>query len=336
MTENILISSSNYNGQIATILFKPDNSDVVINLGNQLLPFDFTPIPPMEVFGTYTILVISLDCSYYLNVPRPAPTPTPTPTPYPTLTPIPTTTTTTTVTPTPTCPTPTPRPTWTPPPTRTQIPTRTPLPTPTPTPTITCTPTPTPTPTPIPLFAYLFIEPTSGSNNIGQWMYDGGVNFYGFTNESQPSQDQTLFNIELNRYVDYSGWTSGTFPAVISQGVPQRSGGQDSYNNAIVAYNFYTTKIDENSIGSDAWYTWIIPTSLTNNEKQTVIDLNINGNPNLLTAVGTEGTINTYTFTYSGGTIPNTTYRVYTTFPNTIFKITNNQNIYFRGNTISP
>jgi hypothetical protein len=55
-----------------------------------------------------------------------------------------------------------------------------------------------------------------------------------------------------------------------------------------------------------------------------------------MTAVSTEGTINSYTFTYSGTTIPKTTYKVYTTFPNTIFQINNSQNIYFKGNTISP
>jgi hypothetical protein len=89
-------------------------------------------------------------------------------------------------------------------------------------------------------------------------------------------------------------------------------------------------------VGGEAWYTWIIPVSLTNNETQTMIDINTNNSPNLMTAVSTEGAINSYTFTYSGTTIPKTTYKVYTTFPNTIFQINNSQNIYFKGNTISP
>ena len=66
-----------------------------------------------------------------------------------------------------------------------------------------------------------------------------------------------------------------------------------------------------------------------------MIDINTSNNPNLLTGVGTESTINSYTFTYSGTTIPATTYKVYTTYPNTIFKITDTQTIYMRGNTIS-
>lgn len=114
MSQTITIDSIIYDGESAIILFKPDNTDEVINLGNQILPFTFSPNllnPPREVYGSYTILVDGSDCSKLLNVPRPTPTPTPTVTP-----------------------------------------TRTPTPTPTPTPSITptkpCGPTPTPTPTP--------------------------------------------------------------------------------------------------------------------------------------------------------------------------------------------
>lgn len=211
--------------------------------------------------------------------------------------------------------------------------------TPTPTPTITQTPTFTPTPSVTPpsiLRAYLFIEPQTGSTNIGQFMYDNGSNFFGFTNESQPAQNQALFNTDMNLYVDYSGWTNGEFPTIIEQIVPQVSGGVDIFDNPIVAYNFTTTEIPANTVGCQAWYTWIIPTFLTNNQKQSEIDFNPTGNPNLLTAVRTEQTIYTYTFNYTGSTIPNTTYRVYTTYPNNIFKLNNTQNIYFRGNSITP
>ena len=339
MSQSITIRSINYDGEIANILFKPADIDTVINLGDQTLPFLFQPYllnPPLNVYGTYTILVLDSDCPNILNVPKPTPTPTPTPSPTKTPTPTPTMTPTPTETQNP-CNTPTPRPTYTPIPTRTPRPTRTPIPTPTPTPTkIPCiTPTPTPTPTPV-YMAYLFIEPISGSSVIGQWMLDGGSNFFGFTNASQPTQNQTIFNSDMNRYVDFSGWTSGEFPTIITQSVPQTNGGVDSFGNAKVAYNFLTTQILENSIGGNAWYTWIIPTSLTNNETQVLIDVNVSNNPNLLTAVSTEGTINSYTFNYSGWTIPNINYKVYTTFPNTIFQITDSQNIYFRGNATSP
>jgi hypothetical protein len=247
-------------------------------------------------------------------------TPTPTPTPTKTSEPTPTPTPTITVTPTPTL---------------------TPGLSPTPTPTITVTASVTPTPTPtasaaVGSTAFLFIEPVTGATNIGQWMYDGGRDFFGFTNYSQPTQNQTNFNIDLNRYVDFTGWTSGLFPTIITQTVPVVSGGIDLFGNSIVAYNFITTEIPQDTITVDSWYTWVIPIAATNYERQTVIDININGNPNLFTAVATEGTINTYTFTYTGTTIPATTYKVYTTYPSPIFKILNDNTIYFKGNQIDP
>ena len=337
----ITINSVNYSGEFANILFKPVNVNTVFNLGNQELPYVFDPTlltPPQNVYGVYTILLDGADCPVILNVPLPTPTPTPTVTTTPTTTPTPTVTPTVTPSFNP-CPPGPPSPT----PTKTVTPTKTPTPsvtsTPgasqTPTPTQTMTKTPTPTPTPV-YFAYLFIEPVSGSEDIGQWMYDNNRDFFGFTNYSQPTQDQTKFNIDMNIYVDFSGWTSGLFPSLIQQTVPQVSGGEDEYSNAIVAYNFLTTKIPSGYVNGFGWYTWMIPVSLTNNERQTIIDINTSNNPNLMTGVGTEQTINSYTFTYTGTTIPPTTYRVYTTYPNTIFKIIDTQNIYMRGNTIAP
>lgn len=211
------------------------------------------------------------------------------------------------------------------------------IPTPTPTPTPTPpAPTPTPTPTPTPqLYAYLFIEPITGATDIGQWMYDNGSNFFGFTNDTAPTQDQTQFEIDMNLYVNFSGWTSGLFHPIITQNVPQMSGGLDAYGNPIIEYNFLTTEISEGTIPCNAWYTWIIPVSLTNNQKQVTIDLNYDGDPNALIPVNTESTIYRYTFTYTGTTIEPTTYRVYTTFPNRLFALNNTESIYFRGNSVS-
>ena len=66
-------------------------------------------------------------------------------------------------------------------------------------------------------------------------MYDGGSNFYGFSNTSQPSQSATTFNSDMNRYVNFTGWTNGQFPSIIKQSVPQTSGGVDSFGNPIAA-----------------------------------------------------------------------------------------------------
>lgn len=382
MSQIITINSINYDGELANVLFTPDNDPVVINLGDVNLPFVFEPsllIPPRQVYGTYTIYTYEDKCTNILQVPRPTPTPTPTvtptrtptptptptpspstsslpcssntPTPTPTNTPTPTPTSTITPTPTPTfnpCLTSTPKPpkpsvtpTKTPIPTGTltPTPTKTPTQTPTNTPTKTPVPTQTPTPTPTPQytnFAYLFIEPESGSTQIGQYMYDSGSNFFGFTNASQPTQNQTQFNADMNTYVNFSGWTNGQFPSIITQFVPTTTGGLDPFGNLIQAYNFLTTEVPQNTIKSTAWYTWIIPVTSTNNQFQVEIGFNDTGNPMSLTGIDTENTIYSYTFTYTGTTIPTGIYRVYTTFPNQVFRVNNNYSIYFKGNDIQP
>jgi hypothetical protein len=229
----------------------------------------------------------------------------------------------------PTCPTPTPTPT------PSVTPNLSPTPTPSVTPTATITPTPTPTPSELPKLAYLFIEPQTGSTLIGQYLYDLDNTrlFFGFTNASMPdTTDVTQFNVDMNQYVSYSGWSNGVFPAVQSETVPQTSGGVDSFGNAIQAYNFKTHEVSAHTINSPAWFTWIIATGFTNGLQQLQIDYNVNGNPNVFTTVFTESTIRSQTFTYTGSTIPPGTYRVYTTFSDFAFYITDNDNIYFKGN----
>jgi len=248
------------------------------------------------------------------NCPSPTQTPTPTNTVTPTITP--TITVTPTITPTITV-------------------------TPSITPTITVTPTITPSITPTssplpPTKAFLFIEPFTGSSNIGSWMFSSlGSGFYGFTNGTQPTQVQSTFDIELNTYVDFSGWTTGLFPTIINQDVPQITGGFDSYGNPIVAYNFKTTIVSASTVSSGkAWFTWMIPTGQTNGLYQKKIDYSTSS-PGILTTVNTESTIYSYDFTYTGNTIPKTTYRVYTTYPSTNFELLNSTDIYFRGNTVA-
>lgn len=277
--------------------------------------------------ATRTEMVAGLPIVIYNDDPICVTTPTPTPTPTATVTP--TVTPTATITPTVTS-------------TPTQTPGATSTPTPTVTPTETTTPTPTPTITPSPSvaleYAYLFIEPQSGSTSIGQYLYnlDNVRTFFGFTNSSIPdTSNSSQFNIDMNDYVSFSGWTGGTFPAVQSETVPQTSGGVDTYGNAITAYNFRTHQVVAGSVGGPAWYTWIIPTGSTNGLEQIHIDFNINGNPNSLNTIITDSTIRNYTFTYTGGTIPVDTYKVYTTFADLAFYITDNDNIYFKGNTVA-
>jgi hypothetical protein len=229
-------------------------------------------------------------------------------------------------------------PTPTPTPSITQTPGLTPTTTPsnTVTPTTTLTPTMTPTPSTVFMYAYLFIEPFSGSTDIGLYMQSRGSEFYGFTNGFGPNTaSPVLFNTDMNEYVSYSGWTNN-FPSVRSQLIPITSGGLDSYGNAKFAYNFTTHEVPIGTVQGLAWYTWIIMTGDTGGGIQNSIGYTTNGNPNSLTNVFMDSSIYNNTFTYTGTTIPSGTYRVYTTWASTPFQIDNSSvNIFFRGDTIS-
>lgn len=310
--------------------------DVIVKFtgdNNAVGPFDVYTgsTGTTAVYTDLTRLEMIQGVSITLEDPSNCITPTPTPTPSSTVTPTPTPTFGVSSTPT---PTPTLTPTGTPDPTTTPTPTTSNTPTQTQTP--SGTPTPTPTPSPSVGTAYLFIEPQSGSTEIGQYMFDGGYNFYGFTNLSAPdTSSQGAFSNDMNGYMSYSGWTGGTFPVVRTQSVPQVSGGIDAYGNSIVAFNFTTHEVPENTVESPAWYTWIIPTGATNGGIQTKIDYNTFGNPNSLTTLNMDSTFYTYTFNYTGSTIPSGVYRVYTTFADLAFYLDNGINtLYFRGNTV--
>ena len=250
--------------------------------------------------------------------------PDPTPTPTPTNTVTPTVTPTISVTPTVT-------------PTISVTPTITPTISVTPTITPTVTPTITPSSTPTTGLAFLIIEPLSASTNIGNYMFNNSSpQFYGFTNSTQPSANAIDFDTEMNLYLDYSGWTSGELPTILTSPVPQSTGGFDSFGNSIVAYNFETIQVSAGTINSNAWYTWLIPIGLTNFQYQSQIDLSTS-NPNIFTGVITEPTISVNTFTYAGSTIPPVTYRVYTTYPSGDFYLDNTSiDIYFKGGIVSP
>ena len=96
-----------------------------------------------------------------------------------------------------------------------------------------------------------------------------------------------------------------------------------------------TYKVPANTIKCPAWFTWIIPTESTNYLEQVTIDYNVNGNANSFTTVITDSSIREKTFTYSGTSLPMGDYKVYTTFADMAFYINNNDDIYFKGNTVA-
>jgi hypothetical protein len=325
ITFNTLSGASPYNVYISDI-YGNNNTFVstIVSASTITVPtlFDMAPeikVTIIDASGcTYSSIVLCNDL---------IPTPSVTPTVTPTISVTPTVTPTITVTPTVT-------------PTISVTPTVTPTisvtPTVTPTITVTLTPTPsiTPTSSPMALKAILFIEPLSGSSLIGQWMTDEGVDFYGFSNGSQPSSAPAYFDSDMNSYVNFTGWTNNTFPEIITADVPQTTGGVDALGNPIVAYNFETTGVSvAESTSGNAWYTWMIPVSLTNNLSQLTIGYSTSA-PSPLTIVSTEPTIRANTFTYTGNLIPKTTYRVYTTYPGTNFRLAKSGVIYFKGESV--
>jgi len=234
------------------------------------------------------------------------PTPTPTNSPTPTVTPTvtPTITPTNTVTPTPTS-------------------TINPTPTPTPsiTPTNTVTPTVTPTYEPPPFgIAYLFVEPTGGADLPGLQTYMGQFSFngnpwLGMSDSIDPSIVSTVFNNQMNKYLDYSGWGSNTLVTKTAN-ISDVGGGVDDYGNPIEAYLFQTTKVDKTEAwnGGNSWYTWVVPYSATNNTIMTGISINNNSDPsNLVLEESNNTEYGVILFDYTGATIPQDQYIVYIT-----------------------
>ena len=258
------------------------------------------------------------------------PSDTPTNTPTQTLTQTPTETVTSTPTETPTnTPTPSDTPTNTPTQTLTQTPTNTETTTPTPTQTPSATP-------PAPLAAYLFIEPTSANTQFSGWFTSVSSPgfFRGFSNGYALATNPVTYNIQMNNYIQFSGW-GGTAPLIGTGITSSVSGGNDAYGNPITAYLFETYKVSAGTVSGDAWFTWIVPTASTNNQIISQIGYNNAGNPNSLTAVNTQSSIYNLTVTTTGSTIPVGVYRVYSTYTSPTFRINGATNdIYFKGNTL--
>jgi hypothetical protein len=199
----------------------------------------------------------------------------------------------------------------------------------------TQTQTPTPTPTNQPLFAYVTIEPQGQSANFSGWMASQGSTWRGFFINGATVANATTFNQQFNSYLNYSGW-GGNSPAIITGIISPTSGGNDAYGNPINAYLFQTTQVPAGTTPTNAWYTWYVSTGATNGQIMTQIGTNTAGNANSLTARNMNSGYYNNIVTYTGSTIPQGTYRVYTTYGATEFRINASlNNIYFKGNTLT-
>ena len=279
---------------------------------------------------------------------------TPTPTPTQTSSPTPTNTVTPTQTATPT-PTSTVTPTFTP--TSSATPTVTPTSgsTPTPTPTVTVTPTNTLTPTPSPTFAgppaLIFMESSDDADNpagspstdiLAYMIATGATQWFGFQNSGLPNFAIPAQVADFLLWMDWPGFVNGTSNntnGTITAGIPQSSGGVDTYGNVIDAYTFYTTEIPAGTVTGNIYYVILAPTSMTNGQVYSQIGIDYFNSPQNLQSVFTEPSVRGTNISYTGSNWYNTTYRVYTQSPNNGFNfgvagVTDSTNNYFRGSTL--
>ena len=158
--------------------------------------------------------------------------------------------------------------------------------------------------------------------------------FRGFFINGATTANAVTFNQQFNSYLNYSGW-GGNSPAIITGIISPTSVGTDFYGNPINAYLFQTTQVSGGTTPTNAWYTWYVSTGATNGQIMTQIGTNTANNPNSLTARNLNSAYYNLTVSYTGGTIPQGTYRVYTTYSGTDFRINASaNNVYFKGNTL--
>ena len=178
-------------------------------------------------------------------------------------------------------------------------------------------------------------------SNLSSWMVSQGSSWKGYnTVPAAPSLPQATFDAQMNAYISYSGWTgnlaSGQEPAIISSPIPTTSGGVDSEGNAKVAYTFETVEIPIGAFtaASNNWVTVFVSTGGTNGQKYSTIT---NGtSPGAMVSRTMNTGYNSLLVNYSGSTnIPAGTYRMYTTYIGSDFRLTTGLlPNYFRGGTL--
>jgi hypothetical protein len=182
--------------------------------------------------------------------------------------------------------------------------------------------------------ALLFIVENSNNNAFATYMESQGSTFFGFGFSSVPQSAA-----DITTFMDWPGFFDGTAPSVIEAVIPQTAEGVDSFGNTIYQYNFVTTKVPIGTVSGAAWYYWLIPQSQLGlpPNRQLSIGYNINSNPNGLINVDMAPTIYQYGGNYSGTNWPADTYRMYSTYANTAFNISNNNidDLYFKGNFVT-
>ena len=65
------ITSDNFSGQQANIIYTPNGSDLSFSLGVQTIPFIFNSFSVgenIDIYGTYSINILNANCTYILLI----------------------------------------------------------------------------------------------------------------------------------------------------------------------------------------------------------------------------------------------------------------------------
>jgi hypothetical protein len=176
-------------------------------------------------------------------------------------------------------------------------------------------------------------------------MVSQGSAWRGFNQVGSPSTVQATFDAQMNAYLAYSGWTgaitSGGEPAIISAPISTTSGGSDAYGNAIVAYKFQTVQIPLGAFTATTnnWVTVFVATGATNGQIYSTINSGTAAGsmtPKTMSTTYNGSAPNNLIINYSGSTnIPAGTYRMYSSYTNTDFRLsTGVLPSYFQGGTL--
>ena len=192
---------------------------------------------------------------------------------------------------------------------------------------------------------YIFLEPYSKYTMVSKYLRDS-------VTQSSNSRFKFLgffvgpgaaIQPNVQYYFDMPHWTDGRLPNIYTSEIPQTSGGLDEFGNPKMAHNFTTIKIPKNTVQGMGWVNILIPVSAMDNDtkrQKNVFVYEKVGN-NLVTngtRTGTNYTTNSvmyqFTINYQGNRIPKGLYRLYTTYPNTGFRLNfdSTKDVYIRGN----
>jgi hypothetical protein len=187
----------------------------------------------------------------------------------------------------------------------------------TPTPTNTSTATPTPTSCYNPQ-AYVLFDSQSGRTELNTWMLNNGSTFRGMWLNS-PSTTFATFESQMNAYISYSGFGTTTFGLLPTSITPN----QDPIN--------WFSDYGWGGTGNGMWVNMLVPTCPICDDGVYTL---MGKDGNIIHS--TNPTYRSFEFYYSGTSIPQGYYRLYTTFGGTAMRLLDSSPQYGLGSLVCP